>query len=83
MRRVHAVLAAACLAIPSAALAQDDPIEIMNDNAREERDEGGNPRLGLLGLLGLAGLFGLFRREPDIHIDARRDPDHARRDSTS
>ena len=36
-------------------------------------DEGDNPRLGLLGLLGLGGLLGLMRRQPGIHIDARRE----------
>jgi MYXO-CTERM domain-containing protein len=58
---------------PATAVAQNtaDDIVYTDDTQREEDD--GNPRLGLLGLLGLAGLLGLMRREPDIHVDARRD----------
>ncbi len=40
--------------------------------AREDHDDDEFP-WGLLGLLGLAGLLGLRKREPDIHVDARRD----------
>ena len=71
MRRIVIPLAVACLALPAPASAQDS---IDSASTLEERDDdGSNPRLGLLGLLGLAGLLGLFRREPDIHVDARRD----------
>ena len=73
MRPMTIFVAAALLAAPVQVLAQD----VQNDGstAGEQRDDGdeGNPRLGLLGLLGLAGLLGLMRREPDIHVDARRD----------
>ena len=71
MRRFLIPLAAACLAVPAPASAQDS-IDSATTLEQDDRDDGGNPRLGLLGLLGLAGLLGLFRREPDIHVDARR-----------
>jgi MYXO-CTERM domain-containing protein len=70
MRKLQIILAAACLASPMPLLAQSGSDQIIG---RENDDEGENPRLGLLGLLGLAGLLGLYRREPDIHVDARRD----------
>jgi len=38
---------------------------------REDDDDGFD--WGLLGLLGLAGLLGLRKKEPDVHVDARRD----------
>ena len=73
MRPTTMLLAAACLAMPLPAVAQTNDevseIEIDEGNGNDE----GNSRLGLLGLLGLAGLLGLRRREPDIHVDARRD----------
>jgi MYXO-CTERM domain-containing protein len=71
MRPTMIVFAAILLTPPAQALAQS--------NASGEVDVGGaqqdhgNSKLGLLGLLGLAGLLGLRRREPDIHVDARRD----------
>ena len=71
MRPTTLLLAAALVAAPAQAFAQT------NDYAEVEVEDGdrddGNSRLGLLGLLGLAGLLGLRRREPDIHVDARRD----------
>jgi MYXO-CTERM domain-containing protein len=68
------LLAAALLAAPVQLVAQDTSNDIVySDTQREDDDDDGNSRLGLLGLLGLAGLLGLFRREPDIHVDARRD----------
>lgn len=75
MHRMTLLLAAALLAAPAPALAQDVLTESdggVSDSQREDDDDG-NSRLGLLGLLGLAGLLGLMRREPDIHVDARRD----------
>ncbi len=72
MRTVMLFLAAAVLTPPAQAAAQpDDLAEIEIDD--DEGGDGGNSRIGLLGLLGLAGLLGLRRREPDIHVDARRD----------
>ena len=77
MRLITLVLAAVSLAAPLHILGQDlspanAAITTGGADGREDDDDEGNPRLGLLGLLGLGGLFGLFRREPDIHIDARR-----------
>ena len=69
MRRVMLIVAAALLAAPVPGIAQGTNDIVYSDDA--ERDDG-NSRLGLLGLLGLAGLLGLMRREPDIHVDARR-----------
>lgn len=70
MRPTTFIVAAALMAAPAPLMAQiNDPAEV---EVGEERDDG-NSRLGLLGLLGLAGLLGLMRREPDIHVDARRD----------
>ena len=66
------LVAAALLAAPAPLLAQaNDTGEL--DITETQQEDGGNSRLGLLGLLGLAGLLGLRRREPDIHVDARRD----------
>ena len=75
MRRSTIVLAAVCLAVPAPLVASAVPIQTAIAAVGGDRsdDDDGNPRLGLLGLLGLAGLLGLFRREPDIHVDARRD----------
>ena len=71
MRVAMLFLAAAALTPAAQAIAQS------NDNGEVDvgngRHDDGNSKLGLLGLLGLAGLFGLKRREPDIHVDARRD----------
>jgi MYXO-CTERM domain-containing protein len=69
MRPTFLFLAAALAAAPVSAAAQVDG-EV--DIGETEQDDGSS-RLGLLGLLGLAGLLGLRRREPDIHVDARRD----------
>ena len=79
MRRTQIFMAALLLAAPSPLLAQDAPA----GEAAEQRDDDGNPRTGLLGLIGLLGLFGLMRREPSIHVDARRrgSGDDARTDS--
>jgi MYXO-CTERM domain-containing protein len=72
MRPTHMILAAALFAAPVSLAAQDTANDATyGDESRQDDD--GNSRLGLLGLLGLAGLLGLIRREPDIHIDARRD----------
>ncbi|MGE5563098.1 MAG: hypothetical protein ACM3ZV_07280 [Bacillota bacterium] len=69
MRVAMLFLAAAVLVPASQAVAQS------NDTGEVDvgQHNDGNSRLGLLGLLGLAGLLGLKRREPDIHVDARRD----------
>jgi MYXO-CTERM domain-containing protein len=48
-------------------MASDDGAYVARDDDEDEFP------WGLLGLLGLAGLAGLRRREPDIHVDARRD----------
>lgn len=73
MRSTTIILATALLAAPIPALAQDTTNDIVySDTERQNDDDDGNSRLGLLGLLGLGGLLGLFRREPDIHVDARR-----------
>ena len=72
MRPTILFLAAALLTPASQAIAQtNDTGEIDIGDGRQDDD--GNSKLGLLGLLGLAGLLGLKRREPDIHVDARRD----------
>jgi MYXO-CTERM domain-containing protein len=66
------LLAAALLSSPAQGFVQlNDTGEV--DIGDAQRDVDGNSRLGLLGLLGLAGLLGLKRREPDIHVDARRE----------
>ena len=72
MRSTMLILAAAFLTVPVQAMAQTNQVEEIEFDDTE-RDDDGNSRLGLLGLLGLAGLLGLRRREPDIHVDARRD----------
>jgi len=77
MRHYMIIAAAALMATPASLNARDLPIDstlaaLGGSEDRQDEDDG-NPRLGLLGLLGLAGLLGLMRREPDIHVDARRD----------
>ena len=69
MRRSQLLMAAILLAGPAPLLAQDT---VATDTTEQRADNDGNPRTGLLGLLGLLGLFGLMRREPNIHVDARR-----------
>jgi MYXO-CTERM domain-containing protein len=72
MRASTLILAAALVTAPVQAMAQaNDTGEV--DVGDTHHNDDGNSRLGLLGLLGLAGLLGLRRREPDIHVDARRD----------
>jgi MYXO-CTERM domain-containing protein len=72
MRAIILFVAAASLAPPVQAIAQSNSAdEVDVGNARQKGND--NSKLGLLGLLGLAGLFGLRRREPDIHVDARRE----------
>ena len=73
MRPTTIFLAASLLGVPAPVIAQvSDTGEVeVAENERQDDDDG-NSRLGLLGLLGLAGLLGLRRREPDIHVDARR-----------
>ena len=73
MRPTTLFVAAALLAAPVQAFAQAVENDGSAASAQRDDDDDGNPRLGLLGLLGLAGLLGLMRREPDIHVDARRD----------
>ena len=73
MRAPIMLMAAALLTASTPAIAQTggtDEVEVLDE--RNDEDDG-NSKLGLLGLLGLAGLLGLKRREPDIHVDARRD----------
>ena len=69
--RLRMLFFAAALLTPAAqAIAQANTDEVDIEDV-QQNDE--NSKLGLLGLLGLAGLLGLKRREPDIHVDARRD----------
>ncbi len=80
MRRTVFIFAAALVATPVQVVAQGTTNDVVYSDTQPEDDDDGNSRLGLLGLLGLAGLLGLFRREPDIHVDARRgDEDGDRR----
>ena len=72
MRRTQIFIAAILLAAPAPVLSQSAPAA---DTTEQRSDDDGNPRLGLLGLIGLLGLFGLMRREPSIHVDARRGSD--------
>ena len=69
MRRTPMFIAAILLAAPAPLVAQGAATA---DSAEQRDDNDGNPRTGLLGLIGLIGLFGLMRREPSIHVDARR-----------
>jgi MYXO-CTERM domain-containing protein len=71
MRPTMIFLAAALMTPTAAAIAQSNYGDEVDVGDRQQDD--GNSKLGLLGLLGLAGLLGLKRREPDIHVDARRD----------
>lgn len=73
MRPTHLLAAAALLAAAPAPLFAQISENGELGYGETEREDDGNSRLGLLGLLGLAGLLGLRRREPDIHVDARRD----------
>jgi MYXO-CTERM domain-containing protein len=71
MRLAMLFLTAVVLTPASQAMAQsNDTGEVDVGDAQQHHN--GNSKLGLLGLLGLAGLLGLKRREPDIHVDARR-----------
>jgi MYXO-CTERM domain-containing protein len=72
MRPTTLLLAAALFAAPIDAIAQNVVDSPAAADTHRDVDDDGNPRLGLLGLLGLGGLLGLLRREPDIHVDARR-----------
>ena len=72
MRLTMLFLAAAFLVPPAQAVTQSNVTDEVDVGYGNEGDDG-NSKLGLLGLLGLAGLLGLKRREPDIHVDARRD----------
>ena len=71
MRPTTLFLAAILLTPPAQAFAQSNYADEVDVGDGQQDD--GNSKLGLLGLLGLAGLLGLKRREPDIHVDARRD----------
>lgn len=77
MRRSHLLLAAVLFASPQPGLAEADPASgaLAAVSADRDDEDDGNPRLGLLGLWGLAGLLGLLRREPNIHVEARRRED--------
>jgi hypothetical protein len=70
MRPIMLFLAAILFTAPAHAIAQSNAAGEVDVG---DRDNGVNSKLGLVGLLGLAGLLGLKRREPDIHVDARRD----------
>jgi MYXO-CTERM domain-containing protein len=71
MRPTTFFLGLALLASPAVATPQTNSADEVDVGATSHEE--GNSKLGLLGLLGLAGLLGLRRREPDIHVDARRD----------
>ncbi|HVM38439.1 MAG TPA: WGxxGxxG family protein [Sphingomicrobium sp.] len=73
MRPTKVLLAAVALAAPGPLMAQINQTGELEYGETQQTDDNDNSRLGLLGLLGLAGLLGLRRREPDIHVDARRD----------
>jgi MYXO-CTERM domain-containing protein len=71
MRRTLVILAAALLSPPAQAIAQSNysgEVDVADDQHNGDRS-----KQGLLGLLGLVGLLGLRRREPDIHVDTRRE----------
>ena len=72
MRATLLFLAAAALTPSAQAIAQSGYANEV-DVSESPQQSDGNSKLGLLGLLGLVGLLGLRRREPDIHVDARRD----------
>ena len=71
MRLMLLFVAAAVLAPATEAVAQSNYADEVD--VRDAPQGNDNSKLGLLGLLGLAGLLGLRRREPDIHVNARRD----------
>ena len=74
MKATKCLMAATLLAFaPAAALAQDYNNSMGTTYAAPQQEEDDDFPWGLLGLLGLAGLLGLKKREPDIHVDARRD----------
>jgi MYXO-CTERM domain-containing protein len=70
MRPIIFFVALTVLAPSTQAMAQTNSADEIDVGDTRGDD---NSKLGLLGLLGLAGLLGLKRREPDIHVDARRD----------
>lgn len=72
MSPTRLLLAALLLTAPAQSIAQSNYSDEVDIGDNQSGDDG-NSKLGLLGLLGLAGLLGLKRREPDIHVDARRD----------
>jgi len=55
----------------SVATTATDPL--LTETPPPVREEDNDFPWGLLGLLGLAGLLGLRKKEPDVHVDARRD----------
>ena len=72
--RFAILAAAAALALPAAMPAQGATSKETTQTTTHRGDNDADFPWGLLGLLGLAGLLGLKRREPDIHVDARRHP---------
>ena len=73
MRALVMAVAAAALSVPASAATQNVGTTDQTYGEPRENDDKDFP-WGLLGLLGLAGLLGMKKREPDIHVDARRDP---------
>ena len=71
MRPMIFFLALTVLTPATEAMAQTNSADEI-DVGDTRHDDNDTSKLGLLGLLGLAGLLGLKRREPDIHVDARR-----------
>ena len=72
MRPMIFFLALAVLTPATEVMAQTNSADEIDVGDTRDGDSDSS-KLGLLGLLGLAGLLGLKRREPDIHVDARRD----------
>ena len=72
--RLTILAALAAMALPAPLLAQDTDKQTTRTVTERDDDRDGEFPWGLLGLAGLAGLLGLKRKEPDIHVDARRPP---------
>jgi hypothetical protein len=75
MKQITLGLAVAVLAsvssVPAAAQnAGEATVDTSYGNPQPQEDN--DFPWGLLGLVGLAGLLGRKRKEPDIHVDARR-----------
>jgi MYXO-CTERM domain-containing protein len=74
MRQAILFVAAVMLTPATQVIAQSNNFGEV-DVGDDQSNDNGNSKFGLLGLLGLGGLLGLKRRDPDIHVDARRNQD--------